>query len=95
MLFRSVKAGGAWTNESLTTNCITNAPGGNPPCNNPAGLASADIGRWVANLHTQINEGACGSIQCTAAACTVGVRWDDSRATGGGTAQVVSMKAQL
>jgi opacity protein-like surface antigen len=27
-------------NERLTANCITNAPGGNPPCNNPAGVAS-------------------------------------------------------
>ena len=62
---------------------------------NPTGLAGSDISRWLDNLHTQINSSACGSIDCVANACTVGVRWDDSRATGGGSAQVVSMKAQL
>jgi type IV pilus assembly protein PilV len=60
-----------------------------------ASLAGSDIARWINNLQTQIHSGACGSISCAAGACTVGVRWDDSRATGGGTAQVVSMKAQL
>lgn len=61
----------------------------------PASLAGSDIARWITTLQTQIHSGACGSINCTAGACTVGVRWDDSRATGGGTAQVVSMRAQL
>jgi type IV pilus assembly protein PilV len=61
----------------------------------PASLASSDIARWINTLQTQIHSGACGSINCAAGACTVGVRWDDSRATGGGTAQVVSVRAQL
>jgi type IV pilus assembly protein PilV len=61
----------------------------------PAGLAGSDIARWITTLQTQIHTGACGSISCAAGACTVGVRWDDSRATGGAGAQVVSMKAQL
>ena len=60
-----------------------------------SGLASKDIGRWLGSLQTQIHSGACGNIQCAVGACTVGVRWDDSRATGGASAQVVSMKAQL
>lgn len=58
-------------------------------------LAGSDIARWIGTLKTQIHSGACGSISCSAGACTVGVRWDDSRATGGATAQVVSMQAQL
>lgn len=62
---------------------------------NAASLASSDIARWVDNLHSQIHSGACGSINCAAGACTVGVRWDDSRATGGSAAQVISMQAQL
>ncbi len=61
----------------------------------PASLASSDIARWITTLQSQIHSGACGSINCAAGVCTVGVRWDDSRATGGSTAQVVSMKAQL
>ena len=61
----------------------------------PAGLANSDIARWINTLQTQIHSGACGSINCTTGACTVSVRWDDSRATGGSSAQVISMKAQL
>ena len=60
-----------------------------------ANLASSDIARWVGNLQTQIHSGACGSINCAAGACTVGVRWDDARATGGAAAQEISMQAQL
>ena len=58
-------------------------------------LAGTDIARWINTLQTQIHTGACGSITCAAGACTVNVRWDDSRATGGAAAQVVSMRAQL
>jgi type IV pilus assembly protein PilV len=66
-------------------------------CTAPAttSLAGTDIARWINTLQTQINTGACGSITCAAGACTVNVRWDDSRATGGAAAQVVSMRAQL
>ena len=66
-------------------------------CATPAsnGLAGSDIARWLDSLHAQIHSGACGSINCIAGACTVGVRWDDSRATGGVAMQVVSMRAQL
>ena len=66
-------------------------------CSPPAaaGLAGSDIARWITTLQSQIHSGACGSINCAAGACTVGVRWDDSRATGGSSAQVISMRAQL
>jgi type IV pilus assembly protein PilV len=60
-----------------------------------ASLAGSDIARWIGTLKTQINTSACGRIVCAAGACTISVRWDDSRATGGASAQVVSMKAQL
>lgn len=60
-----------------------------------SGLAASDQARWISGLQAQINPGACGSIACASGACTVGVRWDDSRATGGSSAQLVSMKAQL
>lgn len=61
----------------------------------PGSLAGSDIARWINTLQAQIHSGACGSINCAAGACTVGVRWDDSRATGGSSAQVISMRAQL
>jgi|CXWL01.1.fsa_nt_gi type IV pilus assembly protein PilV len=66
-------------------------------CTAPASadLASSDIARWITSLHTQIHAGACGSIDCAAGVCTVGVRWDDSRATGGSATQAIEMRAQL
>jgi type IV pilus assembly protein PilV len=61
----------------------------------PAGLAGSDTARWINSLKSQINASACGRIVCAAGACTISVRWDDSRATGGASGQVISMKAQL
>ena len=58
-------------------------------------LADSDVARWVTNMQSQIHSGACASIDCSAGVCTVGVRWDDSRATGGSAAQIISMRAQL
>lgn len=58
-----VKGGGAWMNESVTANCITNAPGGNPPCNNPAGVASLGFGTsssrsgWTIGYGTEFDLG--------------------------------------
>jgi type IV pilus assembly protein PilV len=62
---------------------------------NGAGLANTDIARWIGDLQQQIHAGACGNIDCNGRACTVRVRWDDSRATAGSTAHVVEMRAQL
>jgi type IV pilus assembly protein PilV len=58
-------------------------------------LAASDTARWINTLQGQIHGGACGSIECAAGVCTVSVRWDDSRATAGDSAQVVTMRAQL
>ena len=58
-------------------------------------LASSDVGRWIDNLHQQVQSDACGNIDCVALACTVQIRWDDSRATGGNSAQTVQSRAQL
>ncbi len=58
-----VKGGAAFTNERVSTNCITNAPGGNPPCNNPAGVATqgwnASSGRagWTIGYGTEFDLG--------------------------------------
>ena len=61
----------------------------------PASLAASDISHWVSTLKTQINADACGRIECAAGVCSVSVRWDDSRATGGSSAQVITTRAQL
>lgn len=60
-----------------------------------ASLATRDQARWITDLQTQINPSACGEIACVARDCTVGVRWDDSRATGGSNAQVFRLRGLL
>jgi type IV pilus assembly protein PilV len=66
-------------------------------CTAPAGatLAAADVTQWIGSVQAQINPGACGRITCVARDCTVGIRWDDSRATGGASAQVFELRSQL
>jgi type IV pilus assembly protein PilV len=60
-----------------------------------AGLANADLGRWMTDMQGQIHGGACGRINCVARVCTVGLRWDDSRATAGSAALVVEIVSRL
>jgi type IV pilus assembly protein PilV len=57
-------------------------------CSAPSGsgLANADIARWIGDLQAQINASACGSISCVGRQCTVSIRWDDSRGSGGSSA---------
>lgn len=66
-------------------------------CTAPTGttLAAADLGAWITRLQTQLNASACGRIACTNGTCTVDIRWDDSRSTGGSSAQTVSTRVQL
>jgi type IV pilus assembly protein PilV len=60
-----------------------------------ADLATRDLARWITSLHAQIHPGACGAVACNGSVCTVQVRWDDSRASGGLAAQNISLTAQL
>ncbi len=99
-----------YTQTSILTQSILDAMRANPAgvtggaydtagyvCNAPNGaaLAARDLARWITTLQSQLGCSACGSVSCAAAACTVRVRWDDSRATGGSAAHVVEMAAQL
>ena len=62
-------------------------------------LAATDLALWIGNVQAQIHPGACARITCPAPAprrdCTVGIRWDDSRATGGSNAQVFEVRSRL
>lgn len=40
---------------------------------------------WLGELQGALGAGACGRVECGADECVVGVRWDDSRATGDAT----------
>jgi len=66
-------------------------------CAAPAGgtLAAGDIAQWIDSVQAQIHPGACGSITCAGRDCTVGIRWDDSRATGGSDTQAFEIRSRL
>ena len=67
-------------------------------CTVPAGgrLAQNDIAAWITALKDTIGSGAatdtstCGQITGCPLNCVITVRWDDSRAGGGATRQVVT-----
>ena len=54
-------------------------------CNVPGGgtLAQNDLRNWVTIMQRDLGPTACGSVTCAPDNCSVTVRWDDSRATGG------------
>ncbi|WP_397608482.1 type IV pilus modification protein PilV [Silanimonas sp.] len=62
-------------------------------CSAPAGadLVNGDLGRWITSMKASLGADACGAVNCVAATrtCTVTVRWNDSRGTGGASAQEV------
>jgi type IV pilus assembly protein PilV len=62
-----------------------------------ADLVNADIGRWITSMKASLGADACGAINCVAATrtCTVTVRWNDSRGTGGNSAQEVATVGRI
>lgn len=66
-------------------------------CDPPA--ADSRIGTeqagWINSLKAQVAPSACGRIQCTSLTCTVSVRWDDSRASGGGGEREYTVATRL
>lgn len=46
-------------------------------------LVSRDLNVWVNSLKQTMGDSACGSIACASNSCTITIRWDDSRASGG------------
>lgn len=64
-------------------------------CESPDGgtRIGNDLRQWITQMQATMGSTACGRITCDADTCEVGVRWDDSRATGGETEpqQIVTM----
>lgn len=80
-LDRAGAMSGAYNVPSWTCAAATNDP------EDPADTADYSVfNSWLGGLVTAMGEGTCGRINCSSASCTVGVRWLDSRATGGNTA---------
>ncbi|PJK07591.1 type IV pilus modification protein PilV [Lysobacteraceae bacterium NML95-0200] len=51
---------------------------------------------WRSNLLRMVSPSAQGRINCTSTAeCTVGIRWDESRATGGSADQVFEITSRV
>lgn len=65
------------------------------PEENPTGRIASDFSTWLVQLQQSVAASACGRIQCGSAQCTVGVRWDDSRGTGGSDAQQAGNESEL
>lgn len=58
-------------------------------------LAADDLNYWVESLKANLDESACGQIVCSSADCEISVQWDDSRGSGGATAQTVVTRTKL
>lgn len=69
--------------------CAPSAPTGS--------LASSDLNQWISDLQSTLRteKPACGQITCVADACTVRVRWDDSRADAGQAEQEISLAGPI
>lgn len=72
-------------------------PSGNACAVPPAGstLVDRDKNFWITSLQNTLGPSACGSVSCADRVCTITVRWDDSRASGGETAQQVVTVSRL
>ncbi|HEY5802342.1 MAG TPA: type IV pilus modification protein PilV [Lysobacter sp.] len=68
---------------------------------NAARLAGNDQAFWIGGLQAALGEEACGTITCAPVAgggttdCTVTVRWDDSRGSGGSEGQEVTTVVRI
>jgi type IV pilus assembly protein PilV len=62
------------------------------------GIAGTDLKHWVESIHASLGGDACGKVSCGAAdanLCEVSVKWNNSRAQGGQTEQVVTTRSRL
>ena len=57
--------------------------------------ASVDTATWIASTMDKVSADACGRISCAIGICTIDVRWNDSRGTGGSSAQTVTTVSRI
>lgn len=58
-------------------------------------LITSDQRQWITVLQQNLGATACGQVNCVAPVCTITVRWDDSRGSGGSTAQTLSTTTRI
>ncbi len=66
-------------------------------CAAPTGssLVNTDTAAWITAMKATVADDACGRIACDGAVCTVEVKWNDSRGTGGSTAQTMTTVTRI
>lgn len=66
-------------------------------CETPTGASriNNDLALWIGQMQTSLGPSACGRIQCGANDCEIGVRWDDSRGTGGSDEHAITTASRL
>jgi type IV pilus assembly protein PilV len=77
-----------------TTNRYNIALGAEPP----EGDTFRDVAlrEWLSNLENSLGPNATGSVTCNnSPACTIEIQWDDSRAGGGSTTQLLTTQVYL
>lgn len=51
---------------------------------------------WLSQVQTSLGDGeACGFLDCDGTSCTAGIRWDDSRGTGGDSELEIQTTSRL
>lgn len=60
-----------------------------------SGIVQTELSAWLTSLRNNLGPTAVGGIQCANSVCTVTVRWNDERATGGNSAQVITTVSRL
>lgn len=66
-------------------------------CAAPTGATLRDrqLADWVNSLSESLGTGACGEVDCNAGECTVRVRWNDARGTGGNATETIETRSRL
>lgn len=66
-------------------------------CTAPASgtLVANDQRFWLQTMQANLGPSACGQIVCAANACTVTVRWDDSRGKAGSSLQTLATSTRI
>lgn len=68
------------------------AMGATPPA---TGIVGTELTSWANSLRANLGPTAQGSIACANSVCTVTIRWNDERATGGNAAQTITTVSRL
>jgi type IV pilus assembly protein PilV len=50
---------------------------------------------WRSNLTASLGPNATGEVNCNGPVCLIRIRWDDSRASGGSTTQILTTQVYL